>query len=60
MMNLYSENFKYLKKQTEEDTRTQNISSAHELIELIWLDHLPISRFSAIPIKKLPWPSSQK
>lgn len=54
MMNLYSENFKYLKKQTEEDTRTQHISSAHELTELIWLDHLPISRFSAIPIKKLP------
>lgn len=48
MMDLYSENFKYLMK---EDTKTQNISYAQELIELIWFDHLPICRFNAIPIK---------
>lgn len=60
MTDLYSENFKYLRKETEEDIKTQNVSYAHELIELVWLNHLPICRFNAIPIKKLPWPSSQK
>lgn len=51
MTDLCCENFKYLKKEMEEDTKTQNISYAHELIELVLFDHLPICRFSTLQIK---------